>query len=125
MPDAAQPVVVDPKGRHCPRCLQAVPPRASRCPGCGQPVHSTRLLTFAIGIIGLFVLLFAMLVMYKLANDEEAATAPAPVDEDSNPQPLFPEAPAASTADDPGKPKEPAKPDEPPKPEKKPPLNER
>jgi hypothetical protein len=118
MPDAAEPVKEDTKGDHCPRCLQPVPRKASRCPGCGQPIRSTRLLTFAIGIAGLLVLLFAMLVMYRLVRNEDAANAPVPVDEDAAPQPLFPDPPPASTADDKAKPDEPAKPD------KKAPLDE-
>jgi hypothetical protein len=120
MPDAAEPVKEDTKGDHCPRCLQTVPPKARRCPGCGQPIRSTRSLIFAIGIAGLLVLLFAMVVMYKLAANEEAATAPVPVDENADQQQeLFRDPPPASSAN------EPAKPDEPTKPEKKPPLDEK
>ena len=84
MPDAAEPVIEDTKGDHCPRCLQTVPAKARRCPGCGQPIRSTRSLIFAIGMAGLLVLLFAMVVMYKLAANEEAATAPVPVDENAD-----------------------------------------
>jgi hypothetical protein len=119
MPDAAEPVPENTKGDRCPRCLQTVPPRASRCPGCGQPIHSTRPLIFAIGIAGLLVLVFATLVMYRMAKNEDAANAPVPVDENANQQQeLFRDPPQASSAN------EPAKPDQPTKPEKKPPLDE-
>src|ERR1017187_6216106 len=119
MPDAAEPVIEDTKGDHCPRCLQTVPPKASRCPGCGQPIRSTRSLILAIGIAGLLVLVFAMLVMYKVMANEDAANAPVPVDENADQkQELFPDPPQASSAN------EPVKPDQPPKPEKKPPLDE-
>ncbi len=119
MPDAADPVIDDTKGDHCPRCLQTVPRKASRCPGCGQPIRSTRSLIFAIGIAGLLVLVFATLVMYRLARNEDAANAPVPVDENADQKPeLFRDPPPASSAN------EPAKPDQPTKPEKKPPLDE-
>ena len=119
MPDAAEPVIEDTKGDHCPRCLQTVPRKASRCPNCGQPIRSTRSLILAIGIAGLLVLLFAMLVMYKVMANEDAANAPAPVDENADhQQELFRDpAPASSST-------EAAKPDEPTRPEKKPPLDE-
>ena len=113
MPDAAEPVSEGPKVYRCPRCLQTVPPKASRCPGCGQPIHSARSLIFALGIAGLLVLVFAMVVMYKVVANENAAKAPVPVDENAaRQQELFPDPPPASTAN------EPAKPD------KKPPLDE-
>src|ERR1017187_7136286 len=80
MPNAAEPVMEDTKGDRCPRCLQTVPPKASRCPGCGQPIGSMRSLAFAIGIAGLVVLVFAMIVMYRLVANEDAANAPVPVD---------------------------------------------
>jgi hypothetical protein len=118
MPDAAQPVMEDPKGERCPRCLQNVPFGASRCPSCGQPIHSIRSLLVAIGIAGLLVLVFVMLVMYKVMANEDAARAPVPVDEADQKQELLRDPPPASSAD------EPAKPDRPTKPEKKPPLDE-
>jgi predicted amidophosphoribosyltransferase len=113
MPDAAQPILQDPKTDRCPRCLEPLPVRASRCPNCGQPIHSRRLLPLAIGIAGLFALLFAMLLMYRMATNEEDTNAPPPVDEDAQEQPLFRDPPADSKASEPAKP------------EKKPPLNER
>src|ERR1035441_7190022 len=74
MPNAAEPVMEDTKGDRCPRCLQTVPPKASRCPGCGQPIGSMRSLAFAIGIAGLLVLVFAMIVMFRLAGETACAT---------------------------------------------------
>jgi hypothetical protein len=118
MPDAAQPVMEDPKGERCPRCLQNVSAGASRCPNCGQPIHSIRSLLVAIGIAGLLVLVFVMLVMYKVMANEDAASAPVPVDDADQKQQLFRDPPPASSAN------EPAKPDRPTKPEKKPPLDE-
>jgi hypothetical protein len=113
MPDAAEPVIENTEGDHCPRCLQTVPRKASRCPNCGQPIRSTRSLILAIGIAGLLVLLFAMLVMYKVMANEDAANAPVPVDENADKQQeLFRDPPPASSAT------EPAKPD------RKPPLDE-
>ena len=104
----------DTKGDRCPRCLQTVPPKASRCPDCGQPIRSMRSLTFAIGIAGLLVLVFAMIVMYQLVANEDAANAPVPAKENAAPQDeLLPDPPPAS------------RPNEPAKPEKKPPLDER
>ena len=113
MPDAAEPVTEDTKGDRCPRCLQTVPPKASHCPGCGQPIRSMRSLTFAIGIAGLLVLVFAMIVMYQLVANEDAANAPVPVDQNAAQQPLIPDSPPESSSDEPAKP------------EKKPPLDER
>ena len=122
MPDAAEVVVENPKEDRCPRCLQTVPPKTSHCPGCGQPIRSTRSLILAIGFAGLLVLVFAMLVMYRLAKNEDAAKAPVPVDDADRKQELFPDPPQASSANEPAKP---AKPDAPDKPDKKPPLDER
>ena len=111
MPDT-QPVFPDPKADRCPRCVRVLPPRASRCPDCGQPIHfhSLRLLPFAVGIAGLLALVFVMLVLYRMAKNEEAARAPVPVDENAPQQQLFTDSPPANSH---------AKPD------KKPPLNER
>ena len=103
MPDAAEPVMEDPKADRCPRCLQTVPPRASRCPGCGQPIHSMRPLIFAIGIAGALALVFVMLVMYRLARNEDAANAPVPVDQNAAQQPLFPDSPPESSSEEPAK----------------------
>jgi hypothetical protein len=116
MPDAAQPVLRDPNAEHCPRCLQVLPPKASRCPDCGQPIHfhSLRLLPFAVGIAGLLALVFVMFVMYRMAKNEEAARAPVPVDDNASQQELFHDSPPAN-----GKANEPSKPD------KRPPLDER
>ena len=114
MPDAAEPVTEDTKGDRCPRCLQTVPPKASHCPGCGQPIRSMRSLTFAIGIAGLLVLVFAMIVMYQLVANEDAANAPVPVEVNAAPQEEIPPDPPPAS-----------RPNEPAKPEKKPPLDER
>ena len=104
----------DTKGDRCPRCLQTVSRKARRCPGCGQPIHSARPFVFAIGIVGLLALVFAMLVMYQLVANEDAANAPVPVEENADQQQdPFRDPPRAS------------RPDEPAKPEKKPPLDER
>ena len=82
--------------------------------------------TFAIGIAGLLVLLFAMLVMYQLVANEEALNAPVPVDENADQQQgIFPDPPQAGTADEPAMPYPTTKPDQPTKPEKKAPLDER
>ena len=114
MPDAAEPVTEDTKGDRCPRCLQTVPSKASHCPGCGQPIRSMRSLTLAIGIAGLLVLVFAMIVMYQVVANEDAANTPTPVKENTAPrEELLPDPPPDS------------RPHEPAKPEKKPPLDER
>jgi hypothetical protein len=85
----------------------------SRCPDCGQPIHfhSLRLLPFAIGTAGLLLLVFVMLVMYRMAKNEEAARVPALMDENAPQQQLFRNPPPANS-----KANEPAK---------RPPLNER
>ena len=68
-----------------------------------------------IGAVGLMALLFVVLLMYRMVSNEDAANAPAPVDEAAaEQQKLFPDPPPAN-----GKPAEPSKPDKPP------PLNER
>ena len=109
MPDAAEPVIENTEGDHCPRCLQTVPRKASRCPNCGQPIRSVRGLTLAIGIAGLLVLVFAMIVMYQSVANEDAAKAPVPVEVNVAPQEeLLPDPPPVS------RPNEPAKPENPP-----------
>ena len=114
MPDASQPILQDLKDERCPRCLQPLPVKASRCPGCGQPIHSSlRFVPIAIGIAGLLALVFAMVVMYQVVANEDAANAPAPVDANTpQQQQLFPDAPAADSTNQPAKP------------DKAPPLNE-
>jgi Ca2+/H+ antiporter len=71
------------------------------------------LLPFAIGIAGLLVLVFAMLVMYRLAANEEAAGAPVPVDENAAQQQEHSADPAPTSSSS-----------EPITPEKRPPLDE-
>ena len=74
-----------------------------------------RSLPFVIGAAGLLALLFVVLLMYQMMSNEDAANAPAPVDEvAAEQQKLFPD-PRRPTASRP----EPSKPDKPP------PLNER
>ena len=114
MPDDAQPANADPKAERCPRCVLVLPPKASRCPYCGQPIHSMRFLPFVIGIAGLMALVFAALVMYKMAANEEDANAPLTVDQNATQQqPLFPDPPPTNSNSH-----------EPTKSDKKPPLNE-
>jgi hypothetical protein len=63
------------------------------------------LLILTIGIAGLLVLVFAMIVMYRIAANEEAANAPVPVEENVAQQPpLLPDRPANSNANQPAKP---------------------
>jgi hypothetical protein len=112
---AVQPTPHDPKAERCPRCLQPVPPRLSRCPGCRQPIHSLRSWTLGIGAVGLMALLFVVLLMYRMMSNEDAANAPAPVDEAAaGQQKSFPDPPPANS-----KSAGPSKPDKPS------PLNER
>ena len=117
MAEDLQPILQELKDERCPRCLQPVPPDASHCPGCRQPIHSLRLLPFAVGAVGLLLMVFVMLVMYRSARNEDAATAPVPVEENAahTQDPLLPDPPPANSA----------KPARPAKPEKPPPLNER
>ena len=111
---AVQPTLYDPKAERCPRCLQPVPPRVSRCPGCRQPVQSLRSFPLVIGAACLMALLFVVLLMYRMMRNEDAANAPAPVDEvTAEQQRLFPDPPPPDS-----KPAPPSKPDKPP------PLNE-
>ena len=116
MQDAVQRSLVDDlKGELCSRCLQPVPPKASRCPSCRQPVHSLRLLMLAIGAAGLLVLVFALLVMFRTGRNQDLVEAPAAVDESAaQPQDPFAVPPPANNDSN-----------QPAKPEKKPPLNER
>jgi hypothetical protein len=116
MKDAVEPVLLDATDDRCPRCLQPVPHKAPRCPGCGQPIRTMRMLPFAIGAAGLLALVFAVLLMYRVASNEDAANAPAPPDPAAaeKQQELFPR-PTPTTS----------KASEPAKPEKPPPLNER
>ena len=114
MPEDLEPMHQELKDVRCPRCLQPVPPDASRCPGCRQPIHSLRLLPFAVGAVGLLLMVFVMLVMYRSARNEDAVAAPVPVEENAARQqdPLLRDPPPATNA-------------KPAKPEKPPPLNER
>ena len=104
----------DANAERCPRCLQPVPPRVRRCPGCRQPVHSIRSWTLVIGAACLMALLFVVFLTYRMARNEDAAHAPAPVDEvTASQQKLLPNPPPANS-----KPAQPSTPD-------KPPFNER
>jgi hypothetical protein len=112
---AAEPTLHRTQVENCPRCLQPVPPNASRCPACRQPVHSLRKWPLLIGATGLTGLLFVLLLMYQMVTNEDAANTPAPVDEPAiEQQAILPDPPTANT-----KPAEPSEPDKPP------PLNER
>jgi hypothetical protein len=112
---AVQPTLHDPQAEHCPRCLQPVPSKVSRCPACRQPIHSLRKWPFLIGAACLMALLFVVLLMYRMMTNEDAANAPAPVDQaTAEEQAILPDPPPAGS-----KPTEPSKPDKPP------PLNER
>src|SRR5450631_137491 len=113
---AAEPVLQDVKAHFCPRCLQPVPSKVDRCPGCGQPIASRRFLPLSIGVAGLLALVFAVLVIYQMVSNEDAANAPAP------PDPATAEKQEALFSDPtPAK----AQASEPAKPEKRPPLDER
>jgi hypothetical protein len=115
MQHAAEPVLEDRKADHCLRCLDPLPPKVPRCPGCGHPVRTLRLLPFVIGTVGLLVLVFAVLVMYRLVKNEDVENTILPPDPSTaETHELFPDPPA-----DKGKDSEPAKA------EKPPPLNER
>jgi len=111
-----QRAIADLKEHHCPRCLQAVPPKSARCPGCGQPIQtSSRALRLVIGFAGLIALLFAVALMYQTVRNEDAGKDDAATEEvkKTPEEELFP----PPAPDDPNK--------EAPKPEKKPPLNEK
>jgi hypothetical protein len=114
MLEALQPILEDRRSENCPRCLQPIPPQASRCPACRLPIHSQRYVPFAIGIAGLLALLFVAFVMYRMARNEDAANAPVPIDEPQQ-QEILPDPPPSNT-------KQRA---EPARPEKPPPLNEK
>jgi hypothetical protein len=69
---------------------------------------------FLIGAFGLLALLFVVLLMYRMMNNEEASNALAPLDEATAEEQVILPGPPANT-----KPSKPSKPDKPP------PLNER
>lgn len=112
MEDTAEPGLEGAAVARCPRCLQPVSAKATRCPECFQPIRSHRRLPLVIGVAGLLVMLFAVLVMFRMMRNEDLMRAPVPVDEgavkESDP---FDIPPPAS-----GKPAQP---------EKRPPLNEK
>ena len=115
MPEV-QRTIADLKDNHCPRCLQAMPPKSARCPGCGQPIqNSSRVLRLAIAIAGLIALIFAVVLVYQTVRDEDAAKAGVPIEAvpKTPEQELFPDPPRNSGSKEASKP------------EKKPPLNER
>jgi hypothetical protein len=121
MQDAVEPIVPDLKTDHCPRCLQPVSPKVPRCLGCGQPIRSRRSLPLLIGAAGVLVLVFAVLLMYQLVSNEDAANAPLPVDDQkAQTQELFSDPPPNSISSEAAKPAKPSS-----TPEKRPPLNER
>ena len=103
----------------CGRCLQPLPPKATRCPGCNQPAHSThRRLPLVFGVVGLFALAFIMLIMYVMAGNEDMAKGPGLVDQGAqSPDAVLRDA-SDTSAEKPAA-------DKPEKPEKPPPLNEK
>jgi hypothetical protein len=114
MEDGAPQSLEDVRVEFCPRCLQAVPRRASRCPACRQPIHGIRVLPYAAGAVSLLILAVALFVMFQVVTRRP----PAPVaDHAPTPVEILKQEPAPVPAD--------SKPSPPPKPEKRPPLNER
>ena len=86
------------KGK-CPRCLQLLPGKVARCPNCGQPATtSSRRLRFAIGIVGLLALLFAIAIMYRTVYEEDLEnTATSNEEVEKTPEEeLFPSVPPES-----------------------------
>jgi len=53
-------------GEVCHRCLQPVPPAASRCPHCGDPVHKSSHIRTILGVLGLLMFLAAVVVAVRL-----------------------------------------------------------
>ena len=98
----------------CTRCLQPVPKKAPRCPSCGQPTVNRRLVPLLIGVAGLFVLLFAMAVLFYASHREELMNR-AVVEEEAE-KPILSDSPPDSG---------PAPPSRPEQPEKKAPLDEK
>jgi len=116
MEDAGQPSLEDLRVVRCPRCLQPVPPKATACPDCRLPIQRLRILPWAMGAAGLLMLMFALLVLFRMMHTETHLKEPVPVEQtnDNPDKNLFPE-PAADDKN----------PKTPPKPEKRPPLDER
>jgi hypothetical protein len=69
------------------------------------------------GVIGILVLVFALLVMYRMVRDEDIMNGPPPVDPNAAPLAVDELGPGTSATDH--------SPEEPAKAEKPPPLNER
>lgn len=114
MEDGAPKSLEDVRVEFCPRCLQAVPRRASRCPACRQPIHGIRVLPYVAGAVSLLILAVALFVMFQVVSKRPPApaTESAPTAEE-----VLKQEPLPASAD--------SKPSPPPKPEKRPPLNER
>ncbi len=52
----------------CHRCLQSVPPKATRCPRCGEPLHKSSHVRVVLGVLGLVLFLAIALVAFRLMH---------------------------------------------------------
>ena len=115
MQDAIEPSSAELVVERCPRCLLPVPPKVPNCPDCRYPIHPLRLLPFAIGGAGLLVLLFVLVVAFRVMRNDALLNAPVPYDSG---------AAQADPVHDPVSTDDATSPSKPSKPEKPPPLNE-
>jgi uncharacterized paraquat-inducible protein A len=86
----------------CHRCLEPVPPKASRCPRCGEPVHKPANIRLILGVFGLLMFLVVAAVAFRLMQTSGS--------------------PASTNAEE--RQHRPGEPDKPPPPEKKPALGQ-
>jgi len=82
----------------CHRCLEPVPPKASRCPRCGEPIHKSANIRMILAAFGLLMFVVVAAVAFRLM---QTSSAPAPATVERPRMPGEPEKP-------PPPPKEPA-----------------
>jgi len=86
----------------CHRCLEPVPPKASRCPRSGEPVHKSANIRMILAAFGLLMFLVVAAVAFRLM---QSGTAPEPANVEQRQR-------------------HPGEPEKPPPPEKKPALGQ-
>ena len=60
----------------CPRCRGAVARNAKSCPACGERLAFMRRVPIFVGIAGVLALIFAAVMMFTSAQNEDEADKP-------------------------------------------------
>jgi ribosomal protein L40E len=72
--------VVETRLDVCPRCLQAVPPKAQRCPHCGDPLARKANMPLLLAMLGL--LMVVLIAFFAIRSMHSGGAVQPPPDDD-------------------------------------------